>query len=392
MFEGLIPGVQLGSALAAVDRSTLDGDSLLEVLIAQSRQLAHEQARLLADLVAVADAVPVPEFAPMEIGAALTWTRQAASAQLALAQDIVQRLPMVHDALLRGDLDLPKARVIADGVASLDVASARQVASTILPDASTLTTGQLRARLSKLVIAVDPDAAAVRHRLRVTGRRIVLQPDQDSCASLCAFDLPAADAVAASNRLNELAHAAKRAGDSRTMDQLRADTFLDLLLGRTHHGDRRGGVELVGSLETLTNLADAPGDIAGYGPVIADIARQIASQQRQAQWTFRITDKGHVYHGVTRRRPSAAMAREVNGRDRTCRAPGCRVPAHRADLDHTLAWELGGPTVPGNLGVLCRHHHRAKHEGGWHLHQPRPGHFVWHSPLGHRYKISPEPP
>ncbi|HCT81223.1 MAG TPA: hypothetical protein DGT23_32580, partial [Micromonosporaceae bacterium] len=190
MFEGLIPGAQLGSALAAVDRSTLDDASLLEVLIAQSRQLAHEQALLLADLVAVADAVPVPEFAPMEIGAALTWTRQAASAQLALAQDLVQRLPMVHDALLRADLDLPKARVIADGVASLDQASARQVASTILPHASTLTTGQLRARLSKLVIAIDPDAAATRHRLRLTGRRIVLQPDQDSCASLCAFDLP----------------------------------------------------------------------------------------------------------------------------------------------------------------------------------------------------------
>ncbi|HCT81577.1 MAG TPA: hypothetical protein DGT23_34385, partial [Micromonosporaceae bacterium] len=190
MFEGLIPGVQLGSALAAVDRSTLDDASLLEVLIAQSRQLAHEQARLLADLVAVADAVPVAEFAPMEIGAALTWTRQAASAQLVLAQDLVQRLPMVHDALLRAELDLPKARVIAEGVASLDLPSARQVASSILPHASTLTTGQLRARLSKLVIAIDPDAAASRHRLRLTGRRIVLQPDQDSCASLCAFDLP----------------------------------------------------------------------------------------------------------------------------------------------------------------------------------------------------------
>ena len=303
MFEGLIPGVQLGSALAAVDRSTLDGDSLVEVLIAQSRQLAHEQALLLADLVAVAEAVPVAEFAPMEIGAALTWTRQTASAHLALAQDIVQRLPMVYDALLAGDIDLPKARVITDSVVSLDPATAGKIATSILPAAPTLTTGQLRARLSKLVIAVDPDAAAVRHRMRLTGRRVVLQADHDSCASLCAFDLSAADAVAASNRLNQLAHAAKRAGDTRTIDQLRADTFLDLLLGRTHDSGRRGGVELVGTLETLTKLADTPGDIAGYGPVIADIARQIASQQHHTQWTYRITDGARVHYGVTRRRP-----------------------------------------------------------------------------------------
>jgi hypothetical protein len=33
-----------------------------------------------------------------------------------------------------------------------------------------------------------------------------------------------------------------------------------------------------------------------------------------------------------------------------------------------------------------------KDEGGWTLHQPMPGHFIWISPLGQIYHIGPEPP
>ena len=32
-----------------------------------------------------------------------------------------------------------------------------------------------------------------------------------------------------------------------------------------------------------------------------------------------------------------------------------------------------------------------KTEGGWRLEQPEPGVFVWTSPLGRTYRISPEP-
>src|SRR5262245_11512504 len=53
-------------------------------LIATSRELARWQAQLMADMVALADATPVPEFAAMEIASALAWTRQAATTHLAL--------------------------------------------------------------------------------------------------------------------------------------------------------------------------------------------------------------------------------------------------------------------------------------------------------------------
>ena len=156
-----------------------------------------------------------------------------------------------------------------------------------------------------------------------------LQPGEDSCANLLGLNLPAQEALAASNRINAMAQAMKRAGDPRSIDQLRADTFLDLLMGTTTH-PACGGVELVGSLETLTRLANQPGSLAGYGPVIADIARQVAEQQRKSPWSFTIRDEatGEMFTGATRRRPDAAMARHIRARDRTVPGTGLPTPGH----------------------------------------------------------------
>ena len=241
----------------------------------------------------------------------------------------------------------------------------------ILPLAPGLTTGELRARLAKLVIAADPDAAAKRHRVRARQRRVELQPSEDSCATLLGINLPADTALAASNRLTALARALKQAGDPRSLDQLRADTFLNLLLGNPTGangptGGRvctaaaapplagRGGVELTGDLETLTRLANQPGDLAGYGPVIAEIARQVAAQQRRSPWTFTIRDEatGQSVHRPGPPPPTAAMARHVRAGIAPAGRRGAGGPRIYADIDHTIAFELGGLTVPGNLGAV----------------------------------------
>jgi len=38
-------------------------------------------------------------------------------------------------------------------------------------------------------------------------------------------------------------------------------------------------------------------------------------------------------------------------------------------------WLDGGPTDLGNLALVCRAHHRAIHEGGWHLARGPDGRF-----------------
>ena len=87
--------------------------------------------------------------------------------------------------------------------------------------------------------------------------------------------------------------------------------------------------------------------------------------------------------------PSHRLQHLIRARNATCTAPGCRRPAARCDLDHTVPWDQGGLTCECGLAPLCRHHHRCKQAEGWWLDQPEPGLLVWRAPAGRRYTTTP---
>jgi hypothetical protein len=64
-------------------------------------------------------------------------------------------------------------------------------------------------------------------------------------------------------------------------------------------------------------------------------------------------------------------------------------PARGADLDHNRPYRerKPGQTGPDNLGPLGRGHHRAKTIGGFSLHQPLPGMYLWRTPTGHWFQV-----
>jgi hypothetical protein len=78
-----------------------------------------------------------------EIAAALTLTRRAADKVLGLALTL-RRLPATRAALAAGDIDLPRAEVIADEVTGLRDAHAAAVDQAVIGAAPGQTTGQLR--------------------------------------------------------------------------------------------------------------------------------------------------------------------------------------------------------------------------------------------------------
>ena len=188
-------------------------------------------------------------------------------------------------------------------------------------------------------------------------------------------------------RINRLALDLKQLGDPRTIDQLRADVFLDLLNGKNPPSAKGGAVvDITVSLETLTALSDAPGHLAGYGPVIADVAREVTAEQESSEWRYTVTQNGHPIHvGTTSRRPTTSMKREVEATHRNCVFPGCRMPPIDCDLDHRVAVVDGGATTACNLAPLCRHHHRAKHDAGWKPILNTDYTHTWVSPLSHHY-------
>ena len=399
------PGPALGAVLASVDVGRVSGCDRVVVLRALQRQASHLQARVLAAMAAVADHMEGAEFpddpelswhaASTEIGAALRLTRRCAEAELGFAVGLCRRLPGVWETLASGSIDRRRARVLFDGTCHLDEAAARRVVDEVIADAPSLTTGQLAARLRRLCIAADPDSAAHRYEDAVAGRRVVAEASPEGTAHLFGMDLPPDEVAAVTRRIDRLARSLGRGGDDRSMDQRRADVFLDLLAGRRQDGTG-GVVDLRVDLDTLARLSEAPGDLGGYGPVVADIARQVADAQARGEWRFTVTDPetgAPLEEGTTRRRPAAAQRRRVLGRDRTCIFPGCRMPAVQCDLDHRIPWSRRRRTCADGLDPLCRFHHvTVRHRIGW-VHQPLPsGDHVWTSPLGHRYTTSGVPP
>ena len=390
--ESWEPGLFSHAVLSSVDRSKLSADQLVALLRAEERLVAHLQARQAETIAVLARSEELGgdvELASAEIACALHLTRRAADTRLATALQLWERHPQVGIAVARGEIDLYRARVICDAVLPVAGEAARRIVDRALTRASDLTAGQLRAWLRRLVAEEDPDGAKERHERRVEERRVVAMPNDDGTADLCGFDLPAHRVAEARAYIETLA---RHLDDDRSIEQRRADVFLDLLSGVpvTGHTPARGVVDITIDLETLAGLAERPGEIPGFGPVIADIARQLAHEYGR-QWQVTLTHEDRpVWCGTTRRRPDAATARHIRSRWPRCVFPGCRMPARACDLDHTHPWADGGSTCEHNLVPLCRHHHRLRHRG-WRYRRHADHTITWTSPLGRIYRTHPPP-
>lgn len=269
----------------------------------------------------------------------------------------------------KGLIDLPRTRVFDQQLGHLSDQTVDAALDRVLDAAPDLTTGQLRARLARLVMDIDPEGVDVGYVEGLANRKFVTYANPDHTATTAIQSIAPNDSAAISARVRRLAMSLRRDSDPRTLDQISADIAVDLLMGRMDETvGSGGGVHLNVDVATLAELSDTPGELAGYGPVIADIARKTAESQASEEWTYSVTDESGdvIAAGMTGRRPTAAQRRRVEAMYQTCTFPGCRMPAYDCDLDHRKPFAQGGPTHDDNLGPLCRHHHMAKHHAPWH--------------------------
>jgi hypothetical protein len=129
---------------------------------------------------------------------------------------------------------------------------------------------------------------------------------------------------------------------------------------------RRVGVELRVALSTLLGRDRYPGEVAGWGPVTADVAHTLIIAQRAAHWRFAITDPAGqlLLAGITRRRPT-----NIIPEDTAAELPPCRGGIVELQLPAALLTELAtDPHACGDWAAVVadlsaqytRHHERAR--------------------------------
>ncbi len=426
------PGPALAELLAELDPCGADAYTRVEYVAACARLAAWAHARMAEGAAALAehpDLQPPPQEAPGrqvvtredQAATSLAWRLQAPRHEmhaLVRAGNAYRgTLAATGRAVAGGQIDARRAQVLVERLHDQPEHVAASVQDLVLPHAPGRTATQVRQDVERALIEVDPGRSAERHERARAGRRVSRpQVLPDGMAGLWVV-LRAADSVQVDTVLEQCARAARAHGDPRTPEQLRADGLRDLvprpadagpsLAGSSRRGEDGGAsgsphvsvhVAVTVPLSTLVGQDDAPADLAGYGPIGAAEARELAAD---GIWRRILTDpvSGTVLDvGRTRYRPGAALAEHVRQRDRHCSAPGCVVPADRAELDHTLDFHgrpgsppgtTRGTTSAGNLGPLCRRDHRLKTAGGFTLRQTEPGIYEWVAPTGHRYRVQP---
>ncbi len=340
-----------------------------------------------------------------EVALATGLPESQVAARLALALDAQQRAAPVAAALREGAVSLDRAQRIQQATGDLDPEVARAVAARLLAvnaDGSVRSHRSFTRELRRQVALHAPDPARTRaDALRDRCAYASIEPEGTGRLTVTG---DAARVSAALERIDALARSFRSAGDARTLDQLRSDVALDLVIygwadpatlpadadasaAVTFSGRSPAAhVTLVVSLTTMLGLDNRPGELAGHGVVPAPVARAMATAAGSI-WRRLVVDPADgtaLELSTTRYRPTRAMAEQVAALDGMCQAPGCTVPAGRCDLDHEVPWPHG-PTAVANLRSRHRRHHNHKTRRTWSA-TPRPdGSTDWRTASGRTY-------
>jgi hypothetical protein len=151
----------------------------------------------------------------------------------------------------------------------------------------------------------------------------------------------------------------------------------DALLAMAKASLAEGAVNVAGDIGTIGNTAGAPDNhLVVIHTDDESLRGGIGRSDLPIETVRRLTCDGSIVRivedhegtpldvGRKQRVVSTALRRALWSRDRGCTFPGCRnrLYVHAHHVEH---WAAGGETDVGNLMLLCSHHHRLVHEGGF---------------------------
>ena len=332
-----------------------------------------------------------------EIGTTLRVPECTVGSMVTDAETLVTSLPLTLAALQAGEITGRHAHVMVAQCSTVPVEAHGEFEAALLPVASRLTVAQFTQRARIYRERVHPETPRKRHVEALAHRGVWVDPAADGMAQLSVL-LPAAEAIAIDEKLDQIARSQRGPDEPRTHAQRRCDAAIALLLdpeGDLATAAQRIRPQVILTVPALSLLGhtEEPAELHGYGPIDPVTARRLtADAPSVTRW---LTDPvtGHTLSvGRESYRIPADLRLALTIEDETCRFPGCRRRAQRCELDHVHAWADGGETSHANLASLCSKHHHLKHESDWTV-KALPGRELrWTSPIGRVHITEPANP
>ena len=392
---------EVAQALWQIDAGRLDPYAAVALLEAAQQLESFVAAATAKVVVAIGGSRPADDELDdasvcAELAAATRRTSFGARKLLDESRSLVCRLPATTQELERGRITRGHALVLSEAARNLGDEAAAWLEEQVLPTARRSTVGVTRRAATRAALAAEPALAEARARRARAERRVERWRTPGSAEASLVVTGPPEDIETMWASIDSEARSADPVdGDDRPAAARRFDVILGWATGLEI---RPGGsppprsvaVNVTVDLATLYGLRNSPGELHGYGPIPAGVARRLATEDG-AWWQRFVHDPvtGYLLDlGTERYRPSAALRRYLVARDRTSRFPGSCVPASRCDLDHAVP-APDGATSAANMGPLNRTGHVLKTVRRWTVRSSPDGSATWLSPSGRRWKFRP---
>lgn len=362
------------------------------------------------------------EFAP-----ALAVTDMTIEIQLDIAIRLINSFPTVWAMCEAGRLDLGRADLLLEAVQNFAHEEDIPRFAALMADyinkfddqnapICPVTRSQLQRAARYRKAKFDQKSEEETFAAAFKKRRLSFRPGEDGMGSLFVQNT-VTDAMSADYRITLIAKQIRNQNpdETRTLEQLRADITLDLLLGKLEVAATNGMLEAAADeddptghlkyhatgayarpvinvtvpITTLLGLTEDPALLSGANPIPAELARTIAADPGSTWWRM-LTDEARrcVELSTSSYQPTKPIWRETVARDQICIWPTCSRPAVRVQLDHRVEYPAGA-TSTTNLEPLCEHHHKVKHSTGFHIAANGDGTYTWTTPTGHTWTARP---
>ncbi len=412
-------------------RMVAEGQAREAAAMAEAYAYTQEQTALLGSATVKTREMPLRAMAA-EIGAATRVNDSTVQSRLFECHQLVTEYSPTFEAWRAGKVSQSHTKVIVEFGSDLpDPAARAAYEKDVLDYAVKTATGRLRPYAQQVADKLNPRTVQERHDVAVRTRRVWMEDHRDGMSTL-GVEGPAAEIHGIYDRLTQQGREIKATDlrarreaaeqgtcgvgsggsvggedvgadepewfDERTLNEIRADLVMDMLLTAAPAIDPTGGglaairasVQVSIPATTLAGTTSGGAELNGKCAIDPATVRILTGNAPGFDRVFLHPVTAEVLT-TDRYTPTAGIKRFLQARYVRCAFPGCRRPAMRSEIDHHQEYANGGKTDGDNLGPCCTRHHVTRHAAGWTVEQLPGGRLKFTAPSGKVYIEDPPP-